>query len=53
VLRSEWIDVVGEYFEDVEADIAEEAGHFVHYEVPDAAAAEVDRFFKRIGYAAR
>jgi pimeloyl-ACP methyl ester carboxylesterase len=50
VLRSDWIDVVGEYFEDVEASIAEEAGHFVHYEIPDQAAAEIDRFFRRIGY---
>jgi pimeloyl-ACP methyl ester carboxylesterase len=51
VLRSTWIDVVGDYFEDVEAGIAEDAGHFVHYETPDAAAMEIDRFFKRIGYA--
>lgn len=51
VLRSEWIDVVGDYFDDVEASIAEDAGHFVHYETPDAAAAEIDRFFRRIGYA--
>lgn len=50
VLRSDWIDVVPEYFEDVEASIAEDAGHFVHYETPDPAAAEIDRFFKRIGY---
>ena len=32
------------------ASIAEDAGHFVHYETPDTAAAEVDRFFRRIGY---
>ena len=53
VLRSDWIDVVPEYFEDVEASIAEDAGHFVHYETPDPAAAEIDRFFTRIGYRAR
>ena len=35
-----------EYFENVEASIAEDAGHFVHYETPDAAAAEIDRFFQ-------
>jgi pimeloyl-ACP methyl ester carboxylesterase len=52
VLLSEWIDVVGEYFENVEAGIAEDAGHFVHYETPDPAAQEIDRFFKRIGYRA-
>src|SRR5215475_10344118 len=50
VLKSDWIDVVADYFEDVEADIAEDAGHFVHYEIPDKAAKEVDRFFTRIGY---
>jgi pimeloyl-ACP methyl ester carboxylesterase len=49
VLRSDWIEFVPEYFEDVEASIAEDAGHFVHYETPDAAAREIDRFFKRIG----
>ena len=50
VLKSGWIDVVGDYFEDVEASIAEDAGHFVHYETPDAAAAEIERFFMRIRY---
>jgi pimeloyl-ACP methyl ester carboxylesterase len=50
VLRSAWIDVVGEYFNNVEASIAEDAGHFVHYEVPDLAAAEIERFFRRIDH---
>ena len=50
VLKSAWIDVVPEYFENVEAGIAEDAGHFVHYEVPDLAAAEIGKFFSRIGY---
>lgn len=50
VLRAAWIDVVGDYFENVEAGITEDAGHFVHYEVPDLAATEIDRFFTRIGY---
>jgi pimeloyl-ACP methyl ester carboxylesterase len=50
VLKSAWIDVVGNYFENVEAGIAEEAGHFVHYEQPDLAAAEIAKFFERIGY---
>jgi epoxide hydrolase 4 len=49
VLKCEWIDVVDQYFTDVEASIAEDAGHFVHYEVPDQAATEIDRFFTRIG----
>ena len=50
VLKSAWIDVVPEYFENVEASIAEDAGHFVHYERPDLAATEIGRFFERIGY---
>ncbi len=50
ILRSAWIDVVPDYFEDVEASIADDAGHFVHYETPDLAAAEIDRFFARIGH---
>ena len=50
VLRSDWIDVVADYFDDVEASIAEGAGHFVHYEIPNEAAAEIDRFFTRIGH---
>jgi len=52
VLKSAWIDVVGDYFENVEAGIAEDAGHFVHYERPDLAATEIARFFARIGYRA-
>ena len=52
VLKSAWIDVVGNYFENVEAGIAEDAGHFVHYEQPDLAAREIARFFERIGHRA-
>ena len=52
VLRSAWVEFVPDYFENVEAGIAEDAGHFVHYETPDAAAAEIDRFYRRIGYRA-
>ena len=50
MLRSDWIEFVPDYFENVEASIAEDAGHFVHYETPDVAAVEIDRFFRRIGY---
>jgi len=50
VLRSDWIEFVPDYFDDVEASIADDAGHFVHYETPDAAAVEIDRFFRRIGW---
>ena len=45
-------DVVGDYFQNVAAGIAEDAGHFVRDETPDPAAREIDRFFRRIGYRA-
>jgi pimeloyl-ACP methyl ester carboxylesterase len=44
-LKSAWADVVPDYFEQVEIGFAEDCGHFVHYENPDLAAAEIDRFF--------
>jgi len=45
IIRAEWMDLLGETFRDIEVSRAEEAGHFVHYETPDLAAAEVARFF--------
>lgn len=48
VLKAEWTDRLGEFFTDLELSIAEDAGHFVHYEVPDLAAAEVRRFYERV-----
>ena len=45
VLRSEWADVLPDYFAEVEVSFAEDSGHFVHYEEPDLAAAEIRRFF--------
>ena len=48
VLKVEWMDRLPEFFRDLEADIAEDAGHFVHYETPDQAAVEVAKFFGRI-----
>lgn len=52
ILKSEWADVLPEYFTDVEVSFAEQAGHFVHYEQPDEAAATIDAFFTRLGYVA-
>jgi len=46
ILRAEWIDVLPDAFEDVSIDIAEDCGHFVHYENPDRAAEEIAAFFK-------
>lgn len=47
VLRATWMDRLGETFSDLSADIAPDAGHFVHYEKPDAANREIAAFFKR------
>lgn len=46
ILKAEWADVLPEAFDDVSVDIAEDCGHFVHYENPDHAAAEIAAFFK-------
>jgi pimeloyl-ACP methyl ester carboxylesterase len=48
ILKAEWVDRLGEFFEDPQVSIAEDAGHFVHYETPDAAAAEIAAFFDRL-----
>lgn len=47
VLRAEWIDRLPDYFSNLEASVAERAGHFVHYERPDLANAEILRFFEK------
>lgn len=48
VLKAEWSDRLPEFFTDLELGFAEEAGHFVHYEVPDEAARAVRAFFGRV-----
>ncbi len=50
VLRPEWMDRLPEFFTDLEASVAPEAGHFVQMEQPELAAAEIRAFFARIGY---
>jgi pimeloyl-ACP methyl ester carboxylesterase len=45
VLKCAWIDAVPDAFSDVTADIAEDCGHFVHFERPDFAADEIRHFF--------
>lgn len=45
VLKVEWADRLGDYFADLEYSAAPEAGHFVHYERPDLANTEIERFF--------
>ncbi len=46
VLKAEWRDNLGDYFTDIQIDVAENAGHFVHYEVPELANNAIETFFK-------
>ena len=51
ILKAEWTDRLPEFFTDLEASVAEEAGHFVQMEQPELAAAAIRAFFDRIGLA--
>jgi hypothetical protein len=42
------MDRLNEYFEVPETEIGEGAGHFVHFETPEAANTRVNDFFKRM-----
>ncbi len=44
VLRFEFTDKLGDYFENHTLEKAEDAGHFVHFEVPDLANARMREF---------
>ncbi len=48
ILKAAWVDRLPEFFRDPEITIAEDAGHFVHYETPDAAAAAIAAFFEEV-----
>jgi len=48
VLKAEWSDRLHDYFRQAEVTIVPEAGHFVPYEQPDYANAEMLSFFKRV-----
>jgi len=45
VLKSAWVDRLGEYFTNAKVTTVPEAGHFVHYEKPDLACREIRAFF--------
>lgn len=45
VLLATWAEGLRQFFPDIEVSYAENAGHFVHHETPDEAAAAVARFF--------
>ncbi len=46
VLKVEWTDRLAEFFSDLQVDVQPDAGHFVHLEQPDAAAAAIELFFE-------
>ncbi|MGB7183958.1 MAG: alpha/beta hydrolase [Burkholderiaceae bacterium] len=48
VIKAQWADNIGDSFLDVTVEIAEDAGHFVHYEMPDHAAQKIAAFFSRL-----
>lgn len=48
VIRSSWSDRVHDFFANAVVEIAEGAGHFVHFEQPDAANARMIEFFKSV-----
>ena len=45
VIKSDWSDNIGEFFSSITVEIAEDAGHFVHYEVPERSAKKIESFF--------
>ncbi len=45
ILKVRWADRLGDYFSDYELTPVSGAGHFVHYEKPEPANAEIARFF--------
>ena len=48
VLRSDWTEGLEGYFSDVTVEVAEAAGHFVHYEQPGLANARMLAFLARL-----
>src|SRR5215203_4311251 len=46
VLKAEWMDRLPETFSNLHASVAEEVGHFVHYEAPQRAARAIAEFFE-------
>jgi pimeloyl-ACP methyl ester carboxylesterase len=48
LIKIEWADRLGEYFSEYSFAAAPGAGHFVHYESPEAANREIIRFFSAL-----
>lgn len=49
VLKVQWADRLHEHFSALRFDVQPDAGHFVHVECPDAAAGNIDAFFRHDG----
>ncbi len=45
IIRAEWADKLGDYFDDFTLELAMGAGHFVAYEQPELAQARIASFF--------
>lgn len=48
LIKVEWADRLGDYFADYSFKPASEAGHYVHYETPEAANREIAGFFSSL-----
>lgn len=48
LLKVDWTDRLGEYFSNFVLEIAEDAGHFVHFECPVLAADRIAAFFSEM-----
>jgi pimeloyl-ACP methyl ester carboxylesterase len=49
VILCAWMDRLSEYFAGPEIEVAEGAGHFVHFETPEPANERVIEFFTGFG----
>lgn len=49
VIKADWADKVDAHFTNATVEIAEHAGHFVHYEAPGLAAEKIAAFFGSCG----
>ena len=45
VLKADWTEGLETYFTNAKIEVAEDAGHFVHYEAPDQAGQKLREFF--------
>jgi pimeloyl-ACP methyl ester carboxylesterase len=48
IIKADWMDRLPEFFSNLEASVAPDAGHFVQMEQPQRTAEEIKRFFGRV-----